>query len=563
MAKILLGDITLSSWELDASSKALLPVLGRSLGVSFLEDGEGNFILNPPLANKTVVLRPLAGQDQTLKVLLTALSQELQGRGSNVLIVPATASDGRLFRLWQTQVLFAFSQKDGAAPEPALRFFYAPKKREESLGLIAALVQAMLRSGRPLSYTIPGAWEHFKNFRYRRLLNNTEVPSVLIEFCQVHLDQEIIHNITTWLVGGLTWYFEKPLTEETVFKLQSLLQHFRDASLPGLPEGSKSRESKTIPGQGEVLAAESPAITTREPQYRVPATNQEKMETAPPEGEPATMTPAGPGENPVQTGEKRDAGAETTGGAARGETGGKMTESGAKTGPGEGTEAGATTTPQEVAIPGRSAMQVQDGLPVQGKIQGRDGAAGQAKIPHQNELLATEVNQRATATKDSVSSSLASPPAPSGQVRNARQSKGRHRGNPFPPPGDGPVFIFKRPLEASLAPALFTQEVLERMVPLPLQSTFLTGEQWRKYLSSTGANTAMASLAARQAPEQGAVKPPVLNFNQIRIDPIGTGTVAQETGKNDNTLAALKNLSAAILAPEQPGEPLKSEAPSI
>ncbi|KYH33130.1 hypothetical protein [Neomoorella mulderi] len=536
MAKILLGDIALSSWELDAFSKALFPILCRSLGVSLLEDGEGNFILNPPLANKTIVLRPLAGQDQTFTALLTTLSQELQGQGANVLIVPATASDGQLFRLWQTQVLFAFSQRDGAAPapEPALRFFYAPKKREESLGLIAALVQAMLRSGRPLGYTIPGSWEHFKNFRYRRLLNNAEVPSVLIEFCQVHLDPEFIHNITMWLVGGLTWYFQKPLTEETVFKLQSLLQRFRDACL-------------------------------REPQYRVPATNQEKKETAPPEGEPATMTPARPGENPVQTGEKRDAGAETTGGAARGETGGKMTESGAITGPGEGTEAGATTTPQEVAIPGRSAMQVQDGLPVQGKIQGRDGAAGQAKIPPQHELLATEgdVNQRATAAKDPVSSSLASPPAPSGQVRNARQGKGRHRGNPFPPPGDGPVFIFKRPLEASLAPALFTQEVLERMAPLPLQSTFLTGEQWRKYLSSTGANTAMASLAARQAPEQGAVKPPVLNFNQIRTDVIGTGTVAQETGKNDNTLAALKNLSAAILAPEQPGEPLKSEAPSI
>jgi hypothetical protein len=534
MAKILLGDIALSSWELDAFSKDLFPILCRSLGVSFLEDGEGNFILNPPLANKTIVLRPLADQDQTLTALLTTLSQELQGQGANVLIVPATASDGQLFRLWQTQVLFAFSQKDGAAPEPALRFFYAPKKREESLGLIAALVQAMLRSGRPLSYTIPGAWEYFKNFRYRRLLNNAEVPSVLIEFCQVHLDPEFIHNITMWLVGGLTWYFQKPLTEETVFKLQSLLQRFRDACLS-------------------------------EPKYRVSATNQVKKETAPPEEEPAAMTPAGPGESPIQTGEKRDAGTEATGVAARGETMGEKTASRAITDPGDETEAGGTKVRDEAAIPGRSAMQVQDGLPVQGKIQGRDEAAEQAKIPPQNELLATEgdVNQGSTPAKDTVSSSQASPPAPSGQIQNARQGKGRHRGNPFSPPGDEPVFIFKRPLGASLAPVFFPQGVLESMAQLPLQSTFLTGEQWRNYLSSTGADIDVASLAARQEPQPGAAKPSALNFDPIRTDMLTTDTIAPETGNNDSTLVELKNLSAAILAPEQPGEPLNGEAPSI
>ncbi|WP_406676133.1 hypothetical protein [Moorella sp. ACPs] len=530
------------------------------MGVSFLEDGEGNFILNPPLANKTIVLRPLAGQDPTLTALLTTLSQELQGQGANVLIVPATASDGQLFRLWQTQVLFAFSQKDTAGPEPALRFFYSPKRREESLGLIAALVQTMLRSGSPLSYTIPGAWEHFKNFRYRRLLNNAEVPSILIEFCQVHLDPEFIHNITTWLVEGLTWYFQKPLAEETIFKLQSLLQRFRDACLlPRLPEGSNSRENKTIPAQDEVLAKKSQAIS-REPQYQASATEQVNKETAPPEGEPTATTPAGPSEDPIQTGEKRDAGPGTTGGAARGEIGGKMTESEAITVPGEETEAEATTNLDEAAIPGRSEMQVQAGLPEQDQEQGQGWVAGQAKKSPPNELVTTErhVNQGATGAKDSVSSSLASPPAPSGQIHDVRKGKGRHRGNPFSPPGDGPVFIFKRPLEASPVPAIFPQEVLERMAPLHLQSTFLTGKQWSNDLSSPVAGTAMASLTVRQAPQPGTAKPSTLNF-----EPIRTEMIAPETGNNDSTLVELKNLSAALLAPKQPGEPLNGEAPSI
>ncbi|WP_258358993.1 hypothetical protein [Moorella sulfitireducens (nom. illeg.)] len=566
MAKILMGDIALASRELDASGKALLSILCRSLGVTFLEDGEGNFILNPPLANKTIVLRPLPVQDQTLTALLTALYQGLQRQGANVLIVPATASDGRLFRLWETQVLFAFSQKEVTFQEPALHFFYSPKRREESMRLIAALVQAMLRSGSLLSYTIPSTWEHFKNFRYRRLLNNAEVPSILIEFCGVNLDPGFIHSITMWLVDGLNWYFHKPLPEETVFKLQSLLQRFRDACLPGLPEGSKSRESKTIPGQGEVAATETLTVTMEEPQHQASGTDPEKNVTAPAGGEQATMTPAGPGESPIQTGEKRDAGLGATGIPVRGEAGVKKTESGAIAGrPGEETEAEATTTLGEVAIPGRTEIQVQDGLPVQGKVQGRDEAAEQAKIPPQNELLATEgdVNQGATPAKDTVSSSQASPPAPSGKIHNARHGKGRHRGNPFSPPGDGPVFIFKRPLEASFAPAFFPQEVLESMAPLPLQSTFLIGEQWYNYLSSTGADMAVASLAARQAPQPGAAKPSALNFDPIRTDMIRTDTIAPETGNNDSTLAELKNLSAAILAPEQPGEPLNGEAPSI
>lgn len=559
MAKILLGDIPLLSWELDAFSKALFPILCRSLGVSFLEDSEGNFILNPPLANKTIVLHPLAGQDPTLTSLLTTLSQELQGQGASVLIVPATTSDGQLFRLWQTQVLFAFSQKDTAGSEPALRFFYSPKRREESLGLIAALVQTMLRSGSPLSYTIPGAWERFKNFRYRRLLNNAEVPSILIEFCQVHLEAEFIHNITTWLVEGLTWYFQKPLAEETIFKLQSLLQRFRDAFLlPGLPEGNNSRESKTIPGQDEVLAKKSQDIS-REPQYQASATEQVKKETAPSEGEPIAKPPAGPSDVPIQIGEKRDAEPGTIEGAARKENGGKIIEAVTITSTGEDSEAEATTNLDKAAIPGRSEMQVQAGLPEQDQEQGRGGVAEQAKKSPPNELVTTErhVNQGATTAKDSVSRSLVSPSAPSGQIHNVRKGKGRHRGNPFSPPGDGPVFIFKRPLDASLDPSIFPREVLERMATLPLQRTFLM-KQWSNDPASPVADTTMASLTAWQASQPGAAKPSALNFEPIRRD-----LIDPENRSNDSTLMELKNLSVAILAPEQPGEPINGEAPSI
>lgn len=548
MAKILLGNPPLSLWELDDFSKAMLPALCRNLGLSYLEDDEGNLILEPPLGNKTIVLRPLPGPDKGFNTLLTSVSQKLQGLGANVLILPATARDGRLFRLWQTQVLFAFSQKDTSGIEPGLRFFYALKKRDESLGLIASLVRAMLTSENPPCYSIPGPWEHFKNFRYYHLLNNAGVPSVLIEFCQVELDAAFINNLTVWLVNGLTEYFREPLDEDTVVKLQAMLSGWRDTFLQSRP--SKERPSATgrsaakledplpaeekitprdatidIAGEGTVQDDATPAginagVAGEPPEVPVIPEEQEKSESAPEKLTIATAETVKEGQDLPEAEE---------------------------------------TTINEPALPSSSETEeVPARISSKSKGQPETPSLGASQLEPENATAKPAPVQSRSETSPLATATTGSPAPEPGLVPVTEtlpgrpealtpRTKSRHRGNTFVPPGDGPVFIFQRPTELASFPSPFPQEVLERMPPAAVQSTFNTTIPSIKPEAST--------IFARQEPQPVPPDLPLFNPEPAKPQP--------PAGGSDTTLVELKNLSSAILAQEQLQEPQNGEAPSI
>ncbi|BCV21411.1 hypothetical protein [Moorella sp. Hama-1] len=637
MAKVLLDSTPLYSGELDDFTKALLPGLCRSMAISLMEDEAGNLILEPPLGNRTIVLRPLPGPKQELNLLLTTLSRELQGQGANVLIVPAAASDGQLFRLWQTQVLFAFSQNEASGTAPGLRFFYAPGKKEESLGLIAALVRAMLGSANPPVYTIPGPWEHFKNFRYRRLLNDTGVPSVLIEFRRVEFSSAFIHDLSAWLVNGLVQYFKKPVDEATMIKLQPLLRYLQDSLAPlGSPKGSPAGE--TSRGAGDLPVQASQAVT--------PVTGLMASRATGPADEARGVTPAPreAGVNAVRdvtaanpageyvaleevTARDRHAG----GNAPEEATPGDVTIKDSVAGEGstgaiaaEEKEGTSTTLPE--------ARTLTDATEGQGTGQQREELSGKAiaslatagqdavtGISPASVIVAVEKLDQSEVTDtqparlqespginlpdqrdDRPSAAPASPPdtppkpapvqttaAPSssqaqsittsGGTGLSRPARHRHRSNSFAPPGDGPVFVFQRPPEIAHFPSFFPQDVLERMAPVALQSTFLTGQQvktaippgpaWQSPLQDQPALTAQepagrSDTLISQDPPSLSPEPAEGNLEQAK-----TVTQIPPNGDNDTALAELKRLSAAILAPEliaKPArEPQNGEAPSI
>lgn len=550
MAKILLGNTPLSLWELDDFSKALLPVLCRNLGLSYLEDDGGNLILEPPLGNKTIVLRPLKGPDKGFNTLLTTLSRKLQGQGANVLIVPATARDGRLFRLWQTQVLFAFSQKDTSGIEPGLRFFYALKKREESLGLIAALVRAMLTSENPPGYYIPSPWEHFKNFRYYHLLNNAGVPSVLIEFCQVELDAAFINNLTVWLVNGLTQYFREPLSEDTIVKLQAMLSSWRDTFL----QSRLAEESRSTPGR--------PAAKLEEP---LPAEDKitpldATIEIA---GESTIQndeTPAGI--NAGVTGEPLEIQVTPEEQGKRELTPEKLTIAPVETvKEGQELPEAVETTVNEPTLPSNSGTEeIPARISPESMGQPDTPSLGASHPQPENSTAKPVLVQSQPETSPLVTATTGSPALESGTVpvtetipdrpgALTRRTKRRHRGNSFVPPGDGPVFIFQRPPELASFPSLFPREVLERMLPAAVQSTFNTTIPSRKLAAST--------IVARQEPQPVPSDLPL--FNPEPVKPV----VQTTADGSDSTLVELKNLSTAILTPEQIQEPQNGEAPSI
>lgn len=227
MGKIYLKDNVLSSLEINTSSKDLLPTLCKSIEITYMEDDEGNLILEPSLGNTTIVLQPLNNQNEGLENLLNSLSKELKSKGSNVLIVPPETNN-QLLRFWQTQVFFAFTNKGNFGSKSHIRFFHSLKKREESLSLIATLVKKMLQVESNINYSIPGYFEHLKNFHYYRLLNRSEVPSVLIEFSRINLESTVIQNTTKWIVEGLIQYFENPLSEDAIYKLISLFKQLKE-----------------------------------------------------------------------------------------------------------------------------------------------------------------------------------------------------------------------------------------------------------------------------------------------------------------------------------------------
>ncbi|MBC7323799.1 MAG: hypothetical protein H5T99_00610, partial [Moorella sp. (in: Bacteria)] len=413
--------------------------------------------------------------------------------------------------------------------------------------LIAALVQAMLRSGNPLSYTIPGSWEHFKNFRYRRLLNNADVPSVLIEFCRASLSEEVAYDMTTWLTGGLISYFRKPLAEEVLFKLQSLLQRLREAC--HFAEGKSRQEDEKAP---VVLSA----AVLEEPRTRVSGTGTTGDVPVPGSDDRLAMTVAAFAEH-SPTGE--DKGVKATEDASV-----PSREGDNMTGSGGATNAMVAEVIQEFAVPAKKEILTED---AQGSVPDQAGSPvssppppAKAPLPGAGSPGGGQPAQSIPVTGDSNQA-----PGPASPVKTLDGGTARrwHWSNPFAPPGGGPVFIFKRPLEATLAPSIFPQEVLERMAPLPLYSTFLgAGKPWHYHPSVPLADKARVGPDIGPVSRPEVLKQPPHDPATIRTVTIRTDSENPVTGPDDGPLAELKNLSAAILAPEQQREPLNGEAPS-
>jgi hypothetical protein len=228
----------------------------------------------------------------------------------------------------------------------------------------------------------------------------------------------------------------------------------------------------------------------------------------------------------------------------------------------------AIEAPEEMTSPRQHESRVKASERDQGPVPMQDKAPlSPQPLPVKAELITAKSpapGSRATGITAATVGTRNQPgvPASPGKGWNGTPVKRRQRGNPFAPPGDGPVFIFKRPLEATRAPSFFPHQVAERIGPLPIQSTFLAGEPGSQQQFYAAMNSYPKSITMEQAPRQEIFKRPPDAQGAIQTAVNATGTVTGENWKTDSPLAELKNLGAAILTPEQAGEPLNSEAPS-
>lgn|GEM_PF-4685277 len=157
----------------------------------------------------TIILKAMGTQSPALQGFLEGLGVALKERNFQVLRLPPRFSDGKLFRIWQANLLLVIADRssDKIYLEPTLRFFYSLRKAEESLKFIAAIVQQMLVNRDGINYSLAKRWEHIIRPAYFKLLQDSDVPAVLLELHGPGIQEDLRKRLETRIVEGIARYF--------------------------------------------------------------------------------------------------------------------------------------------------------------------------------------------------------------------------------------------------------------------------------------------------------------------------------------------------------------------
>lgn len=157
----------------------------------------------------TIILKAIGTQSPALQDFLEGLGIALKERNFQVLGLPPRFSDGKLFRIWQANLLLVIADRssDKIYLEPTLRFFYSLRKAEESLKFIAVIVQEMLVNRDGINYSLAKKWEHIIRPTYFKLLQGSDVPAVLLELHGPGIQEDLRKRLETRIVEGIARYF--------------------------------------------------------------------------------------------------------------------------------------------------------------------------------------------------------------------------------------------------------------------------------------------------------------------------------------------------------------------
>ncbi|MBE3581722.1 MAG: hypothetical protein IMW96_08865 [Thermoanaerobacteraceae bacterium] len=241
----------------------------------------------------TVALRQITEPGPELQALFVALNRELEARGIKVILLPARADDGILLQLWNVDVAIALTQVgrtgEGLPVDSSIHFYYSCKRRQESLAVIAAIVQEMLLSREIVSYSLARSWDFLKQCRYYRFTTNSRVPVVLMELRHFRLTPEEIERLTGWIVNGVINHYGwrgDGTTEEEPERTPPQIEDENPTAegdggashIPALPPEEVEREplpqeeetvvqslmGEQAPIQGEESGGEGDAVSSRE-----------------------------------------------------------------------------------------------------------------------------------------------------------------------------------------------------------------------------------------------------------------------------------------------------------
>jgi len=163
--------------------------------------------------NPTIALGMLKGSSPEFEEITSNVEQVLHEKGWNVLRFLAEGKgDSLLWPYWQVQIVLGLDAKNTSPEKPILKFFYSPRTTTESLALIATLVKHLNKYD--FSYALAGTIEYLWHFSYRKLLNASAIPTVIIEFNSLKLTPEISDTLVKWLTTSLLVHFKTDILPE-------------------------------------------------------------------------------------------------------------------------------------------------------------------------------------------------------------------------------------------------------------------------------------------------------------------------------------------------------------
>jgi hypothetical protein len=156
----------------------------------------------------TIVLQTLDNNFTSCIEVMERVNRELGARGWTVIkVLPERKGDSLLWPYWQVQIVLGLAGKNNSDSKPRLKFFYSPRATTESLALVATLVKHL--RDYYFDYSLASTLEYFWRLAYRKLLNATTIPTVLIELNAPEIAAEIVDTLANWLITSLLAHFEQ------------------------------------------------------------------------------------------------------------------------------------------------------------------------------------------------------------------------------------------------------------------------------------------------------------------------------------------------------------------
>ncbi|QSQ09027.1 hypothetical protein H0A61_01384 [Koleobacter methoxysyntrophicus] len=172
---------------------------------------ERDIMIDPSLQGQTFVVQ-IFYYNELIRDFVYELKDELQKMGSIVMVVDQHKINPDIFKILKAKIILAFigTQIQHTAD---ISFYYSLSRKEKSLELIANILKQITLSNINITFEVLGKWQQLLKFNYLKLLNETGIPSILIEIRNPEIVTTLKEKTKTWIINSLLEMFGEFITE--------------------------------------------------------------------------------------------------------------------------------------------------------------------------------------------------------------------------------------------------------------------------------------------------------------------------------------------------------------